>query len=331
MMYCYRLFDRHIFSSLELKLLYRVNHDKEPDQRDVLIEWSSIPVMPDGPLCAGHKMWGIFVLRAEEGVWAVLPRTGFVVWVPKSGTRLTVHPDLSQMSKTELLIRPQRDVVNALVTGLLTRLPVMWGEVPLHAALLKAPEGYVLLAGVSGVGKSTLGQQLVRRHGWRLLDDDTCMASITDGELKVIPMGGMARLRADAADRLQLTGLILSGYADGKVMVQNERSALLLSERTPVIALFHLVRNNEPSAKPTTNGYITLLAAAHAVIQVTTLAPPFDRESMQWRTNRFYVAAQFGKISNYLIAFNESQKPEEITDDIEKIYAERNRQFSAKC
>ena len=108
-------------------------------------------------------------------------------------------------------------------------------------------------------------------------------------------MGGMARLRADAADRLQITGLSLSGYADGKVMVQHERLTLLLPEKTPVVALFHLSRNNEYSAKPTSNGYIILLNTANAVTQASTIAIGLDRNSMQWRTNRFHVAAEFGK------------------------------------
>ena len=319
MLYCYRLFDRHIFSSHELKLLHRVNYDMEPTPRDVRIEWSDEPVLPEGPLCAGNESWGIFVLRAKDGVWAVLPRTGFVVWVPRHGTRLTVHPDLSQMSNHEQITQPIRDVANSLVTGLLSRLPAMWGEVPLHAAMLNAHEGYILLAGVSGVGKSTLSQLLARRHGWTLLDDDACMASIQDGELKVTAMGGMARLRADAANRLQLSGPLLSGYADGKVMVQIEPPALLLSEKTPVIALFHLSRNNECTVKPATNSYITRFATANAVIQTTTIAMALDQESLQWRTNRFHVAAQFGKITNYSIMFNENQKPEEVTDDIENI------------
>jgi hypothetical protein len=322
MLYCYRLFDRHIFSSRELKLLHRVNHDREPDQRDVLLEWSTKPVVPEGPLCAGHESWGIFMLRAEEGVWAVLPRTGFAVWVPKNGTRLTAHPDLSQLADHEKMALPCRDVANALVTGLLSRMPVMWGELPLHAALLEAPEGYVLLAGISGIGKSTLSQLLARRHGWSVLDDDACMASIYGGELKVTPMGGMARLRADAANRLQLSGPLLSGYADGKVMVQNKQPAMLLPERRPVVALFHLFRNNEQlSAKPTSNGYITRLATAITVMQATTTAIGLDRESLQWRTNRFHVAAQFGTIANYSIRYDQTQTPEEVTDDIEKIYS----------
>ena len=322
MLYCYRLFDRHIFSSLELKLLHRVNNNMELNHRDVLLEWSYDPVKPEGPLCAGHERWGIFILRAVEGVWAVLPQTGFAVWVPKHGTRLTVHPDLSQLANHEQSAQPCRDVANSLVTGLLSRLPSMWGEVPLHAAMLKAPEGHILLAGVSGVGKSTLSQQLARRHGWTVLDDDSCMASINEGELTITPMGGMARLRADAADRLQITGLSLSGYADGKIMVQNEPSTLLFPEKTPVVALFHLSRNNEYSAKPTSNGYITLLNTANAVTQASTIAIGLDRNSMQWRTNRFHVAAEFGKNANYFVIFNENQKPEEVTDDIEKIYAE---------
>ncbi len=320
MLYCYRLFDRHLFSSHELKLLHRVTHEMEPEEQDVLIEWSSEPVMPDGPLCTGHERWGIFVLRAEGGVWAVLPRTGFVVWVPQNGTRLTVHPDLSQMSNHEQMAHPCRDVANSLVTGLLSRLPAMWGELPLHAALLNAPQGFILLTGVSGVGKSTISQFLSRRHGWTLLDDDACMASIYGGELKVTPMGGMARLRADAANRLQLSGPLLSGYADGKVMVQIARPELLLPEWTPVLALFHLSRNNEYPIKPASNDYITRFATANAVIQTTTIAMAIDRESLQWRTNRFHVAAQFGKKANYSVNYGQNQKPEEVTDDIEKIF-----------
>ena len=322
MLYCYRLFDRHIFSSHELKLLHRVNHDREPDSRDVLLEWSSDPVLPEGPLCAGHESWGICVLRATEGLWAVLPRTGFVVWVPKCGTRLTVHPDLSQMSNHEQTAQPCRDVVNSLVTGLLSRLPAMWGELPLHTAMLKAPEGFILLTGKSGIGKSTLSQLLARRHGWRLLDDDACMASIDGGELKVTPMGGKARLRADAALRLQLSGPLLSGYADGKVMVHVEESALILPELRPVVAMFHLSRNNEDSTNHTSNSYISRLDTVPAVTQAAKTALSLDRESIQWRTNRFHVAAQFGKIANYSLRYGQTQTPEEVTDDIEKIYAE---------
>ena len=322
MLYCYRLFDRHIFSSHELKLLHRVTHDIEPGHRDVLLEWSSDPVLPEGPLCAGRENWGIFVLRAAEGVWAVLPRTGFVVWVPKCGTRLTVHPDVNQLAVHETMALPCRDVVNSLVTGLLSRLPSMWGDVPLHAALLKTPEGYVLLARMSGIGKSTLGQLLARRHGWILLDDDACVASITGGELKVIPMGGMTRLRADAANRMQLSGPLLSGYADGKVMVQVEQSALCLPEWRPVVALFHLSRNNEHSTNHSSNSYISRLDTVNAVTQAATTAIGLDRESFQWRTNRFHVAAQFGKIANFLLRYDQSQTPEAVTDDIENIYAE---------
>ncbi len=322
--YCYKFFDRHIFSSNELKLLCRVNHDMEPDNRDVMVEWSSDPVMPEGPMCAGDVSWGIIVLRADGGVWAVLPRTGFVVWVPKNGTRLTVHPDLSQLPNHDQAAHPSRDAANSIVTGLLSRLPAMWGVLPLHAAMLKAPEGYILLAGVSGVGKSTLSQFLVRRHGWRLLDDDSCMASVINGELKVTPMGGRARLRADAANRLQLSGPLLSGYADGKVMVPIERSALLIPEKTPVVALFHLSRNKEHTVKHISNSFITRLDTVNAVTQASTTALALDRESLQWRTNLFYVAAQFGKTENYFVTFGQTIKPEEVSDDIEKIYAKRH-------
>lgn len=302
-------------------MLHRVNHEMEPDGRDVLLEWSSDPVLPEGPLCAGHESWGICVLRAAVGVWAVLPRTGFVVWVPECGTRLTVHPDLSQLADHETMTLPCRDVAYSLVTGLLSRLPAMWGELPLHTAMLKAPEGLILLTGKSGVGKSTLSQLLARRHGWRLLDDDACMASIYGGELKVTPMGGKARLRADAANRLQLSGPLLSGYADGKIMLNVEHSALILPERKPVAAMFHLSRNNEDSTNHTSNSSICRLDTINAVIQASTTALTLDRESIPWRTNRFRVATQFGKIANYSVRYDQTQTPEEVTDNIEKIYA----------
>jgi len=322
MLYCYNLFDRYIFSSCELKLLHRVNHDIEPGHQDVRIEWSCDQVLPEGTLCAGNESWGIFVLRAGEGFWAVLPRTGFVVWVPKSGTRLTVYYDRSQLTDREEMVLPLRDVTNSLVTGLLSRLPMMWGALPLHAAMLHAPEGSIMLAGPSGVGKSTLSQQLVRRHGWRLLDDDACMASIVDGELKVTPMGGMARLRADAANRLQLSGPLLSGYAGGKVMVQAIQSALLEPERKPVIALFHLSLDNECLTTRIPGGYLSRLDTVNAVAQASATALSLDQESIPWRTNQFYVAAQFGKIANYSLSYNHTQTPEEVADDIAKIYAE---------
>lgn len=66
------------------------------------------------------------------------------------------------------------------------------GWVPLHAALVSAPAGGVLIAGGAGAGKSTLAVALSSQPGWRLLADNI---ALTDG---AVALGVAEPVKLDA-------------------------------------------------------------------------------------------------------------------------------------
>ncbi len=61
------------------------------------------------------------------------------------------------------------------------------GLLPFHASSVETPHGAVLIAGQSGVGKSTTAAALQRLRGFRLIADDVSVAYAQDGYPYVVP------------------------------------------------------------------------------------------------------------------------------------------------
>lgn len=60
------------------------------------------------------------------------------------------------------------------------------GVLPLHGAALRSSEGYVVIVGVSGAGKSSLAAAL-RKRGWPLASDDISAVRLVDGRPCLFP------------------------------------------------------------------------------------------------------------------------------------------------
>lgn len=76
------------------------------------------------------------------------------------------------------------------------------GLLPLHAAMVEIDGGAILIAGNSGLGKSTLAAALAAR-GLRLLSDDLCAFDVRPGSApQILPPFPRLRLWADSAAAL---------------------------------------------------------------------------------------------------------------------------------
>jgi hypothetical protein len=246
-----------------------------------------------------------------------------VVWVPDGSLHLTVHPHINQ--RDSHLVDGRRDV-DSLVTGLISRLADGWGALPLHVAALKTPTGVVLIGGTSGAGKSTLSQQLSREFGWQILDDDTSMATLNQGEVVITPLGGTPRLRSDAAENFNLSGNPLPGFRNRKVSLNN----LPVSPGTgvtPVIAFFQLQPRDEGESRagqePTgATLEITRLAGVDAIITSTSAAVGLNRFSREWKRKRFEFATALHQASHFRVNFvRHAITPAQLAQEIHSLVA----------
>ncbi len=106
-------------------------------------------------------------------------------------------------------------VVEALTLALLTR----YDRTPLHAAAIVRDGTALLLAGPSGVGKSTLCYVALRDAGYKVLTDDAVYLQLTP-ELRVWGIPRYLHLPPEAAKRFsELAGLESRLLANGKEKV----------------------------------------------------------------------------------------------------------------
>jgi len=276
----YALFDRVVWSERPLRLLRQLSADEAGERPvGVRIHWSDDPVVFAGEVVAGGPATSCSVARSDDGWSARLNGTGFVARVHSDGSVVTVHPEAGEPAS-------QRRPADALVTGVLTRVPMAWGCLPLHCAVLQSPKGLVLLAGRSGRGKSTLAQHLRRRLGWGLLDDDGAMACEGVAGFRVVPMGSRPRLRADAAQLLGVHGEPLGGYQGDKVAGEFESQDPTIPQ--PIAAMCHLKPERPALDLPVA---VDLLPAATGVREAVEVAIGLDRSSRTWQELRFSFAA----------------------------------------
>jgi hypothetical protein len=93
------------------------------------------------------------------------------------------------------------DIKVFLFGTMLTVLCYRRGLVPLHASAVEINGRALLLAGRSGIGKSTLAACLVAR-GYRLIGDDLVALDHSNGSARIWPSFARLKLWQDAADHL---------------------------------------------------------------------------------------------------------------------------------
>ncbi len=148
-----------------------------------------------------------------------------------------------------------------------------YGYCCLHAAAVEGRAGVALLAGPSGVGKTTLALELGRR-GLTVLADDAAVveASPPGGGPALRPLPFEPYLRPDAAGR--------HGLRERRLITPPD-APLPLGERRPLTALVFLERKGDGSGSPPalteasgTEAFEALLARAFLAKQVEALREP---------------------------------------------------------
>lgn len=134
----------------------------------------------------------------ESGCYEVRPGVFRLVvkgvgrYLVEEGSRITVEP-LAGSSTDEVRLFLLGSVIGALL--------YQRGLFPLHGSAVETRWGAMIFVGAQGIGKSTLAAQFYRR-GYRLLSDDVCAVTTTDGKLQVLPALAHFRLCTDAYERL---------------------------------------------------------------------------------------------------------------------------------
>ena len=183
-----------------------------------------------------------------EGDEGSVPDGGYVHRVPKVGAYLVRHG-------AEILIDPEPEAheshIRLFLLGTAMGIALhQRGVLPLHANGVEIGGRAVLFMGASGAGKSTLASWFVRK-GHRLLADDVCAITVSEGQAWAAP--GVPRFRlweeAIVHQGLPIDGLALSYAGDPTYRKYDVPlgSTKLVNERLPVGAIYVLGQAETPS------------------------------------------------------------------------------------
>ncbi|MFM2438599.1 MAG: hypothetical protein RLZ55_1422 [Actinomycetota bacterium] len=283
----YRLFDRVLFSPVGLPLLAELSDDtpvpRSPGDQ-VVVEWTegSGSTAPLSRITIGHPS-GFEVFRTADGYDFTSIRGGWTATVDPAGRHVQVRLGRGMQQPAA------RSVADDLTTAILTRLPALWGLVPLHAAVVLGPAGVVVLCGPSGAGKSTLGHCLARRAGWHLVDDDTVILEPADSDGSMMDcwaMGSTPRLRSDAAAGLGVQGRAILGFADGKIAADTPRIGSVRGFTSAVVIHLRPIPPETDEAT-TANIEFTRVRPAAAMSLLGKSAFSVDLRDRRWLARRF--------------------------------------------
>lgn len=263
-----RLYDRSVLSDCDLELL----PDTEGASPVVRVRWHEGPI----PVPAHTR-----AVPGDPRVITRWHRTGYVIDLTEASLRILMDHSGHELDVHFTSAVAREPAALSLTTALLSRLPQLWGGLVLHAATLDSPQGIVVICGSTGAGKSTLAQYLVMSGGWSILDDDACWLRLTERGLRITPMGGYPRLRADAAARLGVSGEAVQGRAQTKFRLSAADSeALTRAHDQPVAGFVHL-KNPEVTTREISNDPRLMVNLAQSSLIIDPTTPGFLAQAMR--------------------------------------------------
>lgn len=179
--YQYRAFGLNIRSEIRLPEL--IDHTAEPD---VVIRLGEVrDRLPEGRVVdAFHQVTEDTMLLTVERVGRYLVERGQLITIMPFAGSLDSDLRLFLLGSCIGALLQQRDVL------------------ALHASAVVGPQGAVLFAGLSGVGKSTLLASFLSRGYLMLADDITAVHFTDDDRVEILPGISRLKLWADAAASL---------------------------------------------------------------------------------------------------------------------------------
>jgi hypothetical protein len=153
----------------------------------------------------------------------------------------------------------------------------------------------VLITGTSGAGKSTISQTLQREYGWRILDDDSCAAELRQGEVFITPLGGIPRMRGNAAQSMNLSGEAIPGYHGNKISIPADGTGRRSHSTSPqkdltVVGVVSL--NPVKVHELTVDASISRIFGDEAFFAVAGAGVSLNRFAPSWKQKRFSVSAR---------------------------------------
>ena len=159
---------------------------------------------------------------------------------------------------------------------------------------MRVPDTKVLLVGLMGTGKTSVGEEVARATGWPSLDNDVLLERSTGSTAaQLLAAHGLERLRAAESDVLTLLlsmpAPYVSGVAAGTVLDPHDRQRMRTGAhvvwlRTPVPTILKRVRRQP--GRPFLDGEATEVLRvmaeereplyaqlAHQVVDTGTLTP----------------------------------------------------------
>ncbi|MBI1801547.1 MAG: hypothetical protein HY259_07150 [Chloroflexi bacterium] len=183
-MYIYRAYQFLIHADFPIPEFPQVNETGDPD---VVIRRGAVPTALENAAGKG-------VLYQTTANQFLLNMNDLARYLVQNGAEIVVEPAPNS---------PASDVRVFLLGSCLGALLHQRGILVLHAGALYTERGAVLFTGPSGIGKSTLLGELLRR-GYKMMVDDVCGVMLdASGRPTVLPGYPRTRLWSDAAQKLE--------------------------------------------------------------------------------------------------------------------------------
>lgn len=188
------------------------------------------------------------------------------------------------------------------------------GTVPLHGNAVATDRGAVVIAGGTGVGKSTLTMALHRR-GYRVLADDICAVNLRDGSEPVVEPGfPRLKLWADTCERFGVDTNALLRIRPEIEKYHYPLDGAFCAERRPLHAVYLLTTGGgvaRPSLRPLTG------VAKLTELQAQLYKVGFEEARKTWPWLFPHMSAIAQGVRVYLVARPKIDLLDELADLIE--------------